>query len=109
MVEFTRPAEEWSNGLTWRWFMVGDIEYKLGHHDAEQYSYITLASQEHIVDGWRRTRDRQMPFFYNTRIDGIITPEAAVQIIQITNGSHSTGLTRGYAAAQSDIRKALGL
>lgn len=111
-INFTRDTEEWSNGLTCRWFEVGGAEYKLSHndgdkHDPEQYSYITLADPHQNANGVSVFKHH--PFRYPNRFDGLISPKAAVAIIRLLNHIRDTGHSEGYASAQQNIRKALGI
>lgn len=111
-VKFTRTTEEWSNGLTCRWFEVLGVEYKLSHndgskHDPEQYSYISVAEPNQHGGGVSTLKNH--PFRHMKRFDGLISPIAATEIIHMCVAARALGHSEGYGSAQQNIREALGL
>jgi hypothetical protein len=114
--EITKPVEEWSNGLLvsefkalgLTWDLKRSIPRVVFGEDEPPYTYLKVAyADERKVKedpAFEWLRDYHFP-----TLPGTVDPESAAMFLGMMLSMWARGRDYGYAKAQRDIRKAIGI
>lgn len=109
----TSGPEEWSNGHIVYQFEFAGVPFKLMQRlckkpEDEEYTYLHV--EDHRSDG-DRFMSYKHPWLhqYPPTFPGTVTVETAVQLLNMAKSYYERGAEHGYANAQADIRKAIGI
>lgn len=115
--EITKGPEHWNNGYMVTNFEVFDVPFKIMQRimtDPDDLEYTSLHVDMNIrmSDGlYFEYCPSKYPWLdkYPPRFPGLITVEAAVQIINFAHEHYYSGIERGKIQKQIEVRELLGI